>query len=131
VRDLAHLYLREPALHRVDSSWEGFQWIDFADADQSIISFLRRADDPADSLVFVCNFTPEPRPGYRVGLPMGGFYRELINSDQVEYGGSGVNNGQGVAAETLPWQSCQFSAPVNLPPLGVIVLKPQRNGDTA
>ncbi len=126
VGDLGKLYLAEPALFEVDNSWEGFQWIDFADADSSIISFLRRAKDPNDVLIFVCNFTPQPRPGYRIGLPVDGFYREILNSDWEQYGGSGVDNAGGVGAEALPWQSCQFSAPINLPPLGVVVLKPQR-----
>ena len=126
VGDLGKLYLVEPALYEVDNSWEGFQWIDFADADSSIISFLRRAKDPNDVLIFACNLTPQPRPGYRIGLPVDGFYREILNSDWEQYGGSGVDNAGGVGAEALPWQSCQFSAPINLPPLGVVVLKPQR-----
>ena len=127
VRDISGLYRNEPALYEIDSSWEGFQWIDFADADSSIISFLRRAKDPADILIYVCNFTPQSRPGYRIGLPVGGYYREILNSDWTRYGGSGVDNAGGVNAETLPWQSCKFSAPVNVPPLGVVVLKPQRD----
>ena len=77
VRDLAHLYRDEPALYEVDSSWEGFQWIDFADAESSIISFLRRSKDPADTLIFVCNFTPQPHAGYRIGLPIDGYYEEF------------------------------------------------------
>jgi 1,4-alpha-glucan branching enzyme len=126
MRDLGKLYLAEPALYEVDNSWEGFQWIDFADADSSIISFLRRAKDPSDTLIFACNLTPQVRQGYRIGLPVDGFYREVLNTDAVEYGGGGVDNSGGVGAEALPWQSCQFSAPINLPPLGVVVLKPQR-----
>ncbi len=124
VRDLNHFYQREPALYEVDYSWEGFQWIDFTDAEQSILSFQRRANDPAEMLVFVCNFTPVVRESYRVGLPLGGAYREVINSDSVEYGGSGVINDGLVFAEALPWQNCSFSAPLRLPPLGVVVLKP-------
>jgi len=124
VRDLNHFYQREPALYEVDYSWEGFQWIDFTDAEQSILSFQRRANDPAEMLVFVCNFTPVVRESYRVGLPLGGAYREVINSDSVEYGGSGVTNDGLVFAEALPWQNCSFSAPLRLPPLGVVVLKP-------
>ncbi len=126
VGDLGKMYLAEAALYEVDNSWEGFQWIDFADADSSIISFLRRAKDPNDVLIFACNLTPQPHLGYRIGLPVDGFYAELLNSDWAKYGGSGVNNEGGVGAEALSWQSCQFSAPINLPPLGVVVLKPQR-----
>ena len=124
VRDLNHFYQREPALYEVDYSWEGFQWIDFTDAEQSVLSFQRRANDPAEMLVFVCNFTPVVRESYRVGLPLGGAYREVINSDGVEYGGSGVTNDGLVFAEALPWQNCSFSAPLRLPPLGAVVLKP-------
>jgi 1,4-alpha-glucan branching enzyme len=126
VRDLSRLYAYEPALYEVDGSWEGFQWIDFADADSSIISFLRRGKDPADVMVFVCNFTPVSRQGYRVGLPAEGFFAETLNSDWELYGGSGVNNNGGVWAELLPWQSCQCSATINVPPLGCVVLKLQR-----
>jgi 1,4-alpha-glucan branching enzyme len=124
-RELGQLYHAEPALYQVDSNWEGFQWIDFADADSSIISFIRRAKDPADHLVFICNFTPVPHSGYRVGLPMNAYYVEALNSDWTQYGGSGVDNKGGIMAEALPWQSCPFSAPVNIPPLGAVVLKPR------
>jgi 1,4-alpha-glucan branching enzyme len=127
VADLNHLYRREPALHRIDNSWEGFQWIDISDADQSIISFVRRSgpapDHNAENIVVVCNFTPVPRHYYRVGLPTAGHYGELLNSDRWEYGGSGVVNAEAVQAEALRWQSCDFSASFHLPPLGVIFLK--------
>ena len=112
---------------RQDYSWEGFQWIDFTDAEQSVLSFLRRGKDPAEILVFVCNLTPVVRESYRVGLPLDGTYQEVINSDCTIYGGSGVANEQPIMAQTLPWQNCSFSAPVRLPPLGVLVLKPQHS----
>jgi 1,4-alpha-glucan branching enzyme len=127
VSELNHLYLSEPALHRVDNSWEGFQWIDISDADHSIISFVRRSGNAADqaneNIVVVCNFTPVPRRDYRVGLPTDGRFAEVLNSDRHEYGGSGVGNSEPVVAEALPWQSCSYSAPFHLPPLGVIFLK--------
>jgi 1,4-alpha-glucan branching enzyme len=126
VSELNGLYRREPSLYQVETSWEGFQWIDLSDAAQSIISFIRRAKDRDDLLVFVCNFTPVPRLGYRVGLPMDGAYQEILNSDWTPFGGSNIHNWGTVHAETLSWQSCPFSAPLNLPPLGVIVLKPVR-----
>jgi len=124
VRDLNHFYRHEPALFEVDSSWEGFQWIDFTDAEQSVISFQRRAKEPAEMLIFVCNFTPVVRESYRVGLPISGLYQEVLNSDWTIYGGSGVTNSGMIAAQDLPWQNCKFSAPLRLPPLGVFVLKP-------
>jgi 1,4-alpha-glucan branching enzyme len=122
VADLNRLYQQEPALHQIDGSWEGFEWIDLGDAEQSIISFVRRGHNPADNIVVVCNFTPIPRLHYRVGLPTSGVYHELMNSDRHEYGGSGVGN-TSVEAESLPWQRGTYSAPLNLPPLGVIFLK--------
>jgi len=125
VADLNLLYQREPALHQVDASWEGFQWIDFADAEQSIISFVRRSAQADEQIIIVCNFTPVPRPGYRVGLPINVRYQEILNSDRPEYGGSGIGNPTTITAEAIPWQSCQYSAALNLPPLGVIMLKPE------
>jgi 1,4-alpha-glucan branching enzyme len=123
VADLNHIYQREAALHQVDSSWEGFQWIDISDADYSVISFARYSAEHADTIVVICNFTPLPRYNYRVGLPAEGRYGEVINSDRLEYGGSGVGNFTPVVAEALPWQSCTYSATFQLPPLGVIFLK--------
>ncbi len=126
VATLNKLYRDEPALHEVDSSWEGFQWIDLSDAEQSIISFQRMAKDKDDHVIVVCNFTPVPRLDYRVGLPSDGVYRELFNSDAAEFGGSGVGNRERIEAKPIRWQNCEFSAPVNLPPLGVVMLKPER-----
>jgi 1,4-alpha-glucan branching enzyme len=123
VADLNQLYLRELALSQVDISWEGFQWIDLSDAAKSIVSFCRRAQQAEDLLVFVCNFTPAPRLEYRVGLPLPGEYQELLNSDWTQYGGSGVGNGGNIRADPIAWQQCGFSAPLHLPPLGVVVLK--------
>ncbi len=123
VADLNHLYRNEPAFYRLDSSWSGFEWIDVNDAEHSIISFMRRSEDPADTVVVVCNFTPVPRHNYRVGLPGNGIYHELLNSDRREYGGSGVGNSAPIPAENLPWQNREFSAALHLPPLGVLFLK--------
>ena len=126
VATLNQLYLHEPALHQVDFSWEGFQWIDLSDADQSVISFIRRGADATAPVIVVCNFTPVPRIGYRVGLPLNNTpYIEIMNSDWPQFGGSGVGNPHPVRAELLPWQNCPYSAPLNLPPLGVIMLKPE------
>ena len=81
VKALNKLYVEQPALHQVDFSGEGFQWIDFHDVDQGVVSFLRRAHDPADIILAAANFTPVPREGYRLGVPGPGFYSELLNSD--------------------------------------------------
>ncbi len=122
--DLNKLYLNERALHEVDTSWEGFEWIDLTDADQSVVSFVRRAVDLANQLVVVCNFTPVPHNGYRIGLPADGEYVEIMNSDHVDYGGSGVVNGSKIDARPIRWQSCNYSAMINLPPMGVAIFKP-------
>jgi 1,4-alpha-glucan branching enzyme len=126
VKALNHLYLQEPALHQVDASWEGFAWIDLSDADQSVISYTRYAHDRNDLLVVVCNFTPLPRHGYRIGLPIEAAYREILNSDWRHFGGSGVENQGLLRAEAQPWQNCPFSTMVSLPPLGVLILKPMQ-----
>ena len=125
VAELNQLYLREGALHQVDASWEGFTWIDMSDAEQSVVSFIRRGADPANLLVIACNFTPVPRLGYRIGLPQRGHYREIINSDWHDFGGSDVRNAALIEAQDRAWQHCAHSAPINLPPLGVIILKPE------
>ena len=126
VADLNRLYRAEPALHEVDFEHTGFEWVDFRDADQSVIVFLRRARSHEEHVVVACNFTPVPRFGYRVGVPEARFYRELLNTDGREYGGSGITNGPGAQAIDQPWHNQPFSVELTLPPLGVSVLKPQR-----
>jgi 1,4-alpha-glucan branching enzyme len=130
VRDLNRLYQREPALWERDFTYEGFEWIDFHDADNTVVSFLRRGDNPEDEVVFVCNFTPVPRVNYRVGVPQPGWYRELLNSDAECYGGSNVGNAGGVDAEPIEAQHRAHSLCLTLPPLGVLVLKREGAGGT-
>ena len=126
--DLNHLYGEEIALHQVDFEYTGFDWIDCNDADNSVLAFLRRARNPAQYVVMVCNFTPVPRHGYRVGVPEGCFYKELLNTDDWKYGGSGVTNSPGRNAIPQPWHGQPFSLEITLPPLGVVMLKPERPG---
>ena len=126
VGDLGHLYRSEPALYEVDFEWKGFEWIDFHDADNSTIAFLRRAKNGDAHLIVVCNFTPLPRHAYRIGVPAECFYREILNTDSTRYGGSGVVNAPGVRATRLPWQNQPCSIELTLPPLGVVILKPER-----
>ncbi|MFN3974525.1 MAG: 1,4-alpha-glucan branching protein GlgB [Dehalococcoidia bacterium] len=123
VRDLNRLYRQEPALHQQDCAPGGFEWIDCADAQQSVISFLRRGHAPHTPIVVVCNFTPVPRFGYRVGVPYPGFWRELLNSDAQEYGGSGVGNLGGVEATPIPFHNRPYSLELTLPPLAILFLK--------
>jgi 1,4-alpha-glucan branching enzyme len=125
VRDLNDLYRREPAFHEVDFDWTGFQWIDFHDADQSIIVFLRKARDPREAIVCVCNFTPVLRPGYRIGVPEAGWYREIFNSDADVYGGSNAGNAGGMAATDEACHGLPHSVSLTLPPLAVVFFKRQ------
>jgi 1,4-alpha-glucan branching enzyme len=124
VKDLNALYRKEASMHEVDFTYRGFEWIDFSDYERSIVSFVRKAKDPDDFLVFVFNFTPMPRYNYRVGVPKWGFYREILNSDSALYGGSNLGNEGGRHAESVPWHKRPCSVSLNLPPLGALVLKP-------
>jgi 1,4-alpha-glucan branching enzyme len=124
VADLNRLYRSEPALYQVDDSTEGFEWVDFRDWERSVIAYLRKAKDPADHLLIVCNFTPVPRDGYRVGVPAHRFYAEVLNSDADSYWGSNMGNQGGFWSEPMPWQGQPCSLNLTLPPLAVCVFKP-------
>jgi len=124
VRDLNRVYRDNPALYQVDYEPGGFEWIDCSDWESSIISFVRRARNPDDFVVVVCNFTPVARQEYRIGVPAGGAYRELINTDLPHYAGSGVNNGGMVHAEEVSCHGRSHSICLSLPPLGAMIFKP-------
>ena len=121
VRDLNAVYRGQPALHRRDCEPDGFRWVVIDDADQSVFAYLRLAEDAPPALV-VCNFTPVPRYGYRLGVPQGGPWREVLNTDASPYGGSNVGNGGSVHAEDAPSHGLPASLPLTLPPLATIVL---------
>jgi 1,4-alpha-glucan branching enzyme len=123
VRDLNHFYRAEPAIYELDFKQEGFEWVDFRDWEESIISFLRRGRRTDDIFLVVCNFTPVPRRNYRVGVPRGGFWKEVLNSDARIYGGSGHGNFGGVEATPVPAHGKYHSLSLTLPPLGVFFLK--------
>jgi 1,4-alpha-glucan branching enzyme len=123
VQDLNWLYRLEPALHELDFSPAGFEWIDCNDSDSSVVSLLRKGHSTDDLVLVVCNFTPVPRQNYRVGAPRGGFWREALNSDASVYGGSGVGNMGGVEAAPLPLHGRSHMLTVTLPPLSAIFLK--------
>jgi 1,4-alpha-glucan branching enzyme len=125
VGDLNRLYRAEPALHRRDTDPEGFQWVDVGDWERSIVSYLRLSDTPEETILVACNFTPVPRHSYRIGAPTGGFWREIINSDAKEYGGSGQGNMGGVEASPIPFHDRYDSISVVLPPLSVVAFKPE------
>jgi 1,4-alpha-glucan branching enzyme len=123
VEQLNRLYASEPALHQLDTDSTGFEWIDCNDSATSTISLLRKGTSSQEQIVVVCNFTPIPRVGYRLGVPTGGYWRELLNSDGKEYAGSGVGNAGGVTAEEEPVHGRPFSLNLTLPPLGALFLK--------
>jgi 1,4-alpha-glucan branching enzyme len=121
VKDLNALYSATPALYEVDFEPAGFGWIEGGDIENSVVSFLRRANK--DLAIVVCNFTPGVRHGYRIGVPEGGAYEEALNTDDTRYGGSGVRNSEGVLAEKVPAHGQPYSLSLTLPPLATMVLK--------
>jgi len=126
VQDLNRIYVTEHALHEVDFDGAGFNWIDCNDNENSVVSFVRRARAADDFIAAMVNFTPVPREGYRIGVPVAGPYLELINSDSEVYGGSNVGNGGVVFTEAIPSHGHQQSLRLMLPPLGFLLLKPAR-----
>jgi len=125
VRDLNHLYRDQKALHELDSDPTGFEWIDCNDGPRSVISLLRRGKGPRERVLVACNFTPVPRERYRVGVPMGGWWKEVLNSDGKEYAGSGIGNGGGVMAQHVEQHGRPFSLELTLPPLAAVMLRPE------
>ncbi|MEW6120286.1 MAG: 1,4-alpha-glucan branching protein GlgB [Pseudomonadota bacterium] len=124
VRDLNRLYVKEPALHHFDFDPRGFRWIDCHDADQSVLSLVRFGQDGAPPVIVLFNFTPVPRRGYRIGVPLDTAWCEILNTDSMYYGGSNLGNGQPLQAQSMPWMDFEHSIEVTLPPLGAIFLKP-------
>ncbi|MFA5087486.1 MAG: 1,4-alpha-glucan branching protein GlgB [Candidatus Omnitrophota bacterium] len=125
VKDLNLFYRSEPALFRKDFSGDGFEWLDCHDWERSVVSFMRKNEAPEETIICVCNFTPVPRYNYLVGVPGKGFWREALNSDAKEYGGSGVGNLGGVEALAQPAHGKNYSLSLTLPPLATIFLKPE------
>ena len=127
IADLNHTYQREASLHQVDFDASGFSWIDCNDNENSVISAIRRARNPQDFTVLAANFTPVPRPAYRIGVPEGGWYRELLNSDAAAYGGGNLGNSGGVASEPIAAHGFAQSVSLMVPPLGFVLLKGARS----
>ncbi len=123
VSDLNAMYRSDPALYEVDFEWQGFEWLELHDWENSVLAFLRSAKDPGDSIVVVCNFTPVVREDYRVGVPSGGFYREILNTDSQRYGGSNVGNQGGVWARHESHAGRPYHLSLRIPPMGVLFLK--------
>jgi 1,4-alpha-glucan branching enzyme len=126
VRDLNRAYRTIGALYELDCDALGFRWIDCNDSDDSVVTLLRRGRAPEDEVVVVLNFTPVVRQRYVVGVPRGGAWREILNSDAAEYGGSGVGNLGGVEARPIPAHGQSHSVRLTLPPLAMVMLRPER-----
>jgi 1,4-alpha-glucan branching enzyme len=125
MEQLNRVYREQPALHELDNDPAGFEWVDCNDANASVISLLRKGKNPKDTMLIVCNFTPQPRTKYQVGVPSGGYWRELLNSDAQEYGGSNMGNGGGCQAEAVEVHGRPYSLTLTLPPLAAIFLRPE------
>jgi 1,4-alpha-glucan branching enzyme len=123
VADVNRLYAAEPALHARDFEPAGFQWIDCHDWEHSVLTLARAGGSPEEVVIVALNFTPVPRFGYRVGAPAAGFWREIANSDALEYGGSGVGNFGSVQAQEIPAHGRPFSLSLTLPPLAAVFFK--------
>jgi 1,4-alpha-glucan branching enzyme len=122
VKNLNQLYKDLPALHQYDFEWRGFEWIDCNDADNSVLSFIRRSDE--QFVIVVVNLTPQPHHGYRIGVPEAGKYREIFNSDSEFYSGSNLGNGgDALVADELPWMNQSYSLSLTLPPLAAVILQ--------
>jgi 1,4-alpha-glucan branching enzyme len=128
VRDLNRVYRSEPALHRIDFSADGFEWLDISSADVSVIAFLRKAPAHGAPLLVVCNFTPVPRPNFLVGVPFRGVWREILNTDAREYGGSGWGSMGSVESVPVTTQGHLESVNLHLPPLATVVLRWESRG---
>jgi 1,4-alpha-glucan branching enzyme len=122
IRDLNHLYKTESALHHFNFSYEGFEWIDYSDRENSVIAYKRKSSKPEDTLVIVCNMTPEVRHHYRLGVSAMGNWKEIFNSNDSKYGGSDLKN-ETVACESQPSHGQAYSISFMLSPLSVMIFK--------
>ena len=123
VSALNGLYRKEKALHEKQFNADGYEWIDYTDATNSVMAYIRKGYKPEDDLIVICNMTPMVREDYRIGLPAAGSYREVFNSDDPKFGGSGVVSTKRPKAEEIPWHNRDYSLAFTLPPLGIKVLK--------
>jgi 1,4-alpha-glucan branching enzyme len=123
IQDINKLYVSEPALYQYPFDSKGFEWVDYGDQDNSVIIFMRKSANPEEALVVVCNFTPQPRHLYRVGVPTRGSWKEVFNSDDPAYGGSGLLNQALIMTSPVKYHGKDYSVSFTLPPLAVSVLK--------
>ncbi|MDX1662758.1 MAG: 1,4-alpha-glucan branching protein GlgB [Candidatus Promineifilaceae bacterium] len=131
VEDLNHFVARHPPMYSADFSWEGFTWLDFRDADRSILAFARHTPEQDAIITVACNFTPVVRHDYRIPVLRPGTYQERLNTDGVKYGGSGVSNEGPLVSDPNPWQGQPYSLQLTLPPLAVLFLEWQQPAEAA
>ena len=124
IMDLNRVYREQNALHEVDFSDGGFEWIDSHNGEESVLAFARKAKDHSDMVVVAINFTPVPRENHRIGVPGPGWYDEIFNSDSERYAGSNLGNCGGRDAEQIPWHGREWSIQLTLPPLACVMFKP-------
>lgn len=122
---LNKLHFEQPALHELDFSAEGFQWLDCKDQDQSVIALIRYAKDAEDAVICILNFTPVPRHNYRIGVPIRADFEEILNTDSEWYGGSNLGNLGGLKCQDQPWMEFTQSIELSLPPLAAVFLRPE------
>ena len=123
VKDLNNLYKNTPALYEKGFSNEGFEWINFSDNENSVISYIRKGHDKVNDIIVVCNFTSVVRKNYRIGLPRKGSLTQILNSDYKKYYGSGISNSKKISIEKKDWDNRKYSAEITLPPLGMVAFK--------
>jgi 1,4-alpha-glucan branching enzyme len=123
IKDLNSLYKKEKALFENSFTHDGFEWIDYDDNENTVLSYMRKGKKPGDFVIVVCNFTPVLRENYRIGVPVKKNYKEIFNSDDKKYWGSDQKNKGLIKAENISWQGKPQSISLNLPPLGIVVLK--------
>jgi 1,4-alpha-glucan branching enzyme len=123
VDDLNRLYKSEPALHRVDFHWSGFEWLALNDSENSVIAFARRQESGVHDVVCVCNFTPLPRHNYRIGVSKPGVYREILNTDSAHYGGSNLGNQGLVSTVAATWGGKPYHMELTIPPMSAVYLR--------
>ena len=121
MKDLNELYRSHPALWKLDYEPEGFEWINCAYPELSMVMFMRKTDKPEETLLVVSNFDTMPHPGFRVGVPFAGSYKEILNSDDRKYGGDGMGNPRAVRSNKIKWDERNNSIKINIPPLSTLV----------
>ena len=123
ITDLNSVYKNHPALYEKQFEADGFEWINYTDNENAVLSYIRKGKNEKDTLIVICNFTPVVREDYRIGLPKNGKLIELFNSDATIYGGSGLSNSNPISIVSIPWNGRDFSVAINLPPLGISIFK--------